>query len=211
MNGHAIAAHAVASAAGSQGLWLVSRASGVVLLILFSVVVVLGVSTRTGASTRRWPRFAVADLHRTLSLFAVALLGLHVATALLDPYVSIGWLAAVLPFTSHYEPLAIGAGTLAVDAGGAVLITSLLRNRIGLRTWRTMHYLAYLAWPMAFVHAITAASYDQHVWWIAASEWGSLTAVATAVIVRLVKRGGPRPVIEPPAVTDRRPFAGSAR
>ncbi len=211
MSGQAVAAQA-ATAAGSQGLWLVSRASGVVLLILFSVVMVLGVSTRTGAASRRWPRFAVAELHRTLSLFAVALLGLHVATALLDPYVSISWFASLLPFTSHYETLAIGAGTLAVDIGGAVLITSLLRNRIGRRAWRAVHYLAYLAWPVAFVHAITAAGYDQHLWWVAASEGGSLAAVATAVIVRLVKRGRPGPVDEPPAaMSPRPPVAGGVR
>ena len=181
-----------------------------VLLILFSVVMVLGVSTRTGAATRRWPRFAVAELHRTLSLFAVALLGLHVGTALLDPYVSIGWISAVLPFTSHYETLAIGAGTLAVDAAGAVLITSLLRRRLGLRAWRAVHYLAYLAWPIAFVHAITAAAYDQHLWWVAASEWGSLTAVATAVVVRLVRRGRPDPPARP-ATDSRPPVAGAVR
>jgi methionine sulfoxide reductase heme-binding subunit len=211
MSGYAVLAHAAATtAAGSQGLWLVSRASGVVLLILFSAVVVLGVSTRTGATSRRWPRFAVAELHRTLSLFAVALLGLHVATALLDPYVSIGWISSVLPFTSHYETLAIGAGTLAVDIGGAVLITTLLRTRLGLRAWRAVHYLAYLAWPVAFVHAIAAAVYDQHLWWVAASECGSLAAVATAVIVRLVKRSRPGPVAEPPASTRAR-VAGAMR
>jgi methionine sulfoxide reductase heme-binding subunit len=197
MSAPAITAQA-ATAAGSQGLWLVSRASGLILLVLFSVVMVLGVATRTGATSRRWPRFAVAELHRSLSLFAVALLGLHVATALLDPYVSIGWIAAVLPFTSHYEILAIGAGTLAVDLGGAVLITSLLRRRLGLRTWRAVHYLAYLAWPIAFVHAIRAASYDQHLWWVALAEWGSLAAVATAVVVRLVRRGSPGPDLPSP-------------
>jgi hypothetical protein len=54
-----------------------------------------------------------------------------------------------------------------------------------------VHYLAYLAWPVAFVHAIRAASYDQHLWWVALAEWGSLTAVATAVLVRLIRRGAP--------------------
>ncbi|HVB45540.1 MAG TPA: ferric reductase-like transmembrane domain-containing protein [Streptosporangiaceae bacterium] len=183
----------LAALAGSQGLWLVSRASGLVLLVLFSAVVVLGIAVRTGASARRWPKFAVAELHRTLSLFALALLGLHVVTAVLDPYVSIGWLAMAVPFTSHYQTLAIGAGTLAVDLGGAVLITSLLRRRIGLRTWRAVHYLAYLAWPVAFVHAIRAASYDQHLWWVVLAEWGSLAAVATAVIARLLSNGSPGP------------------
>src|SRR5216683_728752 len=208
MSAHVIAAHAAASATGSQGLWLVSRASGLVLL---SAVMVLGVATRTGATTRRWPRFAVAELHRSLSLFAVALLGLHVATALLDPYVSIGWIAAVLPFTSHYETLALGAGTLAVDLGGAVLITSLLRSRLGLRTWRAVHYLAYLAWPVAFVHAIRAASYNQHLWWVALAEWGSLTAVATAVVVRLIRRDRPGPDSSAPGTAATRRLEGSAR
>jgi predicted ferric reductase len=188
---------ALAAAAGSQDMWLVSRASGVILLVLFSVVMVLGVATRTGATSRRWPRFAVAELHRTLSLFAVALLGLHVATAILDPFVSIGWVAAVLPFTSHYETLAIGAGALAVDLAGAVLITSLLRNRLGLRAWRAVHYLAFLAWPAAFLHAIRAASYDQHLWFVLLAEWGSLAAVATAVLVRLTRHDRPGPAGQP--------------
>ncbi len=177
-----------AAAGGTPVLWLVSRASGLILLLLFSVVMALGIATRTGARSRRWSRFAVAELHRTLSLFAVALLVLHVATAVLDPYVSIGWLATMLPFTAHYETAALGLGTLAVDIGGAVLITSLLRARLGLRTWRAVHYLAYLAWPAAFVHAIRAAAYDQHLWWVVLTEWASLGIVATAVIVRLLAR-----------------------
>ena len=137
-----------------------------------------------------------------LGLGAVALLGLHVVTALLDPYVSIGWIASVLPFTSHYEALAIGVGTLAADIAGAVLITSLLRVRLGLRVWRAVHYLAYLAWPFAFVHSITAAGYDQHLGWVAAVEWGSLAAVVTAVAFRL---GSGRQASEPPSARPRRP------
>jgi len=193
VSAHGIAAPVVAAATGPQGLWLVSRASGLILLVLFSAVVVLGVANRTGATSRKWPRFAVAELHRTLSLFAVALLGLHVATAILDPCVSIGWVATVLPFTSRYETLAIGAGALAVDLAGAVLITSLLRSRLGLRTWRAVHYLAYLAWPAAFWHAIRAAAYDQHLWFVALAEWASLAAIATAALVRLARPGRPGP------------------
>ena len=110
-----------AGAAGGQYLWFLSRGSGIALLVLFSIVVVLGVATRLGSSPRWLARFAVAELHRTLSLFAVALLALHVVTAILDPYVTIGWAATVLPFASPYRTLAVGLGTLAVDLGGAVL------------------------------------------------------------------------------------------
>ena len=181
-----------AAASGSQALWFVSRGSGLVLLVLFSVVMVLGVATRMGSAPRRWPRFAVSELHRTLALFAVAFLGLHVATAILDPYVSIGWAATVLPFTSGYRTLAIGLGTLAVDLGGAVLLTSLARGRLGYRAWRAVHWLAYLAWPVAFVHSLTAGN-DLRIWWVALLEWGSAAAVATAVVARLPAAIAARP------------------
>ncbi len=181
---------AAAAGAGSQGLWLVSRGSGLVLLVLFSVVVVLGVASRLGSAPARWPRFVFVELHRALALFLVAFLTLHVVTAILDPFVKIGWAATVLPFTSGYRTLAIGLGTLAVDFGGAVLITSVARGRLGFRAWRAVHWLAYLAWPVAFVHSLTAGN-DLGIWWVAAIEYGCAVAVATAVLARLIS--GVRP------------------
>lgn len=180
----------VSGAAGGQYLWFLSRGSGLALLVLFSIVVVLGVATRLGSSPRWLARFAVAELHRTLSLFGVALLALHVVTAILDPYVTIGWAATVLPFASAYRTLAIGLGTLAVDLGGAVLLTSLVRSRLSFRAWRAVHWLAYLAWPAAFAHSLTAGG-DLSIWWVALAECACAAMVATAVIVRLLTRRDP--------------------
>ena len=176
-----------AGAAVSQlpWMWLVSRASGLMLLVLFSTVFVLGISTRLGTRLRSMPRFAVSELHRTLALFSVVLLALHVATAILDPYVSIGWWATVLPFTAHYRTLALGLGTLAVDLGAAVLITSLMRRRLGHRRWRAVHWLAYASWPLAFMHSLSAGN-DMSIWWVAALVWGSGSAVALAVVDRVL-------------------------
>jgi methionine sulfoxide reductase heme-binding subunit len=174
-----------AAVAGSQGLWFVSRATGLVLLVLFSAVMVLGVATRLGSAPGRWPRFAVAELHRALALFSVAFLALHVVTAILDPFVSIGWAATFLPFLSGYRTLAIGLGTLAVDLGAAVLITSVLRRHLGFSAWRAVHWLAYLAWPVAFVHSLTAGN-DLRIWWVFLIEVGSAAAVATAVLARVL-------------------------
>jgi sulfoxide reductase heme-binding subunit YedZ len=173
------------AATGSQDLWFVSRASGLMLLVLLSGVMMLGVSTRLGSAPRRWPRFVLAEVHRTLALFLVAFLVLHVVTAILDPFVSIGWAAIALPFLSGYRTLAIGLGTLAVDLGGAVLVTSLLRRRLGLQAWHAVHWLAYLAWPVAFVHSLTAGS-DMRIGWVALIEWACAAGVATAVLARLL-------------------------
>jgi sulfoxide reductase heme-binding subunit YedZ len=177
---------AAAAVAGPQGLWFVSRASGLALLVSFSTVLVLGVAARLGSAPRRWPRFAVPELHRTLALFSVAFLALHVMTAILDPFVTIGWAATLIPFASPYRTLAIALGTLAVDLGGAVVLTSLARRRLGYRAWRAVHWLAYLAWPVAFAHSLTAGN-DLGIWWVALIEWGSAAAVATAIVARLLQ------------------------
>ena len=164
---------------------------------------VLGVASRLGSAPRRWPRFVFPEVHRTLALFSVAFLALHVLTAILDPFVTIGWAATVLPFASGYRTLAIGLGTLAVDLGGAVIITSLVRRRLGLRSWRAVHWLAYLAWPVAFVHSLTAGN-DLGIWWVALIEWGCAVAVATAVLARILESvRHPRPAGEPGASSDR--------
>ena len=176
---------AAAAFTGSQALWVVSRASGLALLAAFSAAVVLGVAARLGSAPKRWSRLALGELHRALALFCVAFLGLHVVTAITDPYVTIGWMATVLPFASPYRTLAIGLGALAVDLGGAVLITGLVRQRLGYRAWRAVHALAYLASQAAFVHSVTAG-YDLRIWWVALVEWGCAAAVATATLARLL-------------------------
>jgi len=56
-----------------------------------------------------------------------------------------------------------------------------------------VHWLAYLAWPAAFAHAVTAGN-DLRIWWVAVVVWGCLAAVATAVLARLLswlRRPGP--------------------
>ena len=170
---------------GPQALWFISRASGLALLAAFSVTVVLGVAARLGSAPKRWSRLALGELHRTLALFSVSFLGLHVATAISDPYVTIGWAATVLPFWSPYRTAVIGLGAVAIDLGGAILVTSLIRQRLGYRGWRVVHWLAYLAWPVAFAHSITAGN-DLRIWWVALVEYGCAFAVATAMVARLL-------------------------
>jgi methionine sulfoxide reductase heme-binding subunit len=142
----------------SSALWYLSRATGLVAFVLLSLVIVLGVTVAKRGRVPGMPRSAGVGLHRNASLFALALLTIHILTAVIDPYVAIGWLAVLVPFTSSYEPLWIGFGALAIDLVLALVVTSMLRMRIGLKLWRTMHWLAYAAWPVAAIHGIGAAA-----------------------------------------------------
>ena len=60
-----------------------------------------------------------------------------------------------------------------------------------------MHWLAYLAWPVAFVHSLTAGN-DLRIWWVALLEWGSAALVATAVVARVLQAIGHRAGTEKP-------------
>ena len=105
-----------------------------------------------------WPRAMVTFLHRNLALLAVVLLAVHITTAIIDPYVSIGWLAAVVPLASHWRSIWVGLGALALDVMLALVVTSLVRTHLSHRVWRTVHWLAYAAWPLAVVHGFESGT-----------------------------------------------------
>ena len=142
----------------STALWYASRATGVVCLVLLTVVMVLGIMVNRQGRLPGLPRFAVTGLHRNLSLLAVGFLAVHVVTAIADPFVTIGLAATVIPLASPYRPLWIGLGAVSLDMMIALIITSLARARIGRRLWRGVHWLAYAAWPVALAHSIGSSA-----------------------------------------------------
>ena len=71
---------------------------------------------------------------------------------MLDTYVTISWAAVVIPFTSSYGRFWVGVGAIALDLMIAVFVSSLLRARMRPGTWRAVHWLAYLSWPVALAH-----------------------------------------------------------
>src|SRR5215468_9717258 len=121
-------------------------------LVLLSVAVVLGIGSRAGRPVFGLPRFAVTAVHDNASLIALVLLAVHIGTLLADPYAQLRLFDVVLPFAGRYRPVWLGLGTLGTDLLLAVLVTSLLRHRLGWRAWRGVHWLAYAAWPAALAH-----------------------------------------------------------
>jgi DMSO/TMAO reductase YedYZ heme-binding membrane subunit len=47
----------------------------------------------------------------------------------------------------------------------AVFVTSLLRQRMKPSTWRAVHWLAYLCWPVALAHTFGMGT-DSHELWL---------------------------------------------
>ncbi|HTJ70158.1 MAG TPA: ferric reductase-like transmembrane domain-containing protein [Actinospica sp.] len=142
----------------STVLWYTSQGTGVVSLVLYTAVMLLGIAVVGQGRLPGLPRFSVVALHRSLSLLSIVFLAVHIGTAILDSYVNISVLSTFVPFASGYEPLWIGLGAVAVDLMIALVATSLLRTRISPRSWRVVHWLAYAFWPIAVAHSIGLGS-----------------------------------------------------
>lgn len=171
-----------------MALWYLTRATGAVALVLLTVSLALGVVNTQRLASRRFPRFVVDGAHRTTSLLVCVLLAVHVGTTVLDGYAPISVVDAFVPFGGTYRPVWLGLGALALDLLIALIVTSLLRARIGLRAWRAVHWLAYACWPVALVHGLGTGS-DVRPGWLTWVSLGCTAVVVAAIGVRLADRG----------------------
>lgn len=168
-----------------QLLWYTTRAAGAVSLVLLTGVVVLGILSALRFRTAGWPGFLTTGLHRNVALVAVVFLALHIVTAVIDPFTSLGWLTAVVPFSSYYRTFWLGLGTIAFELVLAIVVTSLLRGFVGHRAWRAIHWLTYASWPVAVLHGLGTGT-DAWSGWFLALTLVCLAAVGFAATMRLL-------------------------
>jgi DMSO/TMAO reductase YedYZ heme-binding membrane subunit len=119
-----------------------------------------------------------------MSMLAVVFLGIHVLTSVLDTFVDISWAAIVVPFTSSYGRFWVGVGAVSLDLMVAVFVSSLLRARMRPATWRGIHWLAYLCWPIALAHTFGMGT-DAGEGWVVMLGALCVVAVVAALVGRL--------------------------
>lgn len=167
------------------GLWYATRAAGLVTLLLLTASVVMGVLITARFSSGRWPRFLTVGLHRNLGLLVLVFLALHVGTTVADTYTPISLRDAIVPFASTYKPFWLGLGAVALDLVIALTVTSLLRQRLGYRAWRAVHWCGYLCWPVALLHGAGIGT-DRSTSWVSYLTIACIAAVFGAVAIRIV-------------------------
>jgi len=177
----------------STPLWYATRATGLVALVLLTASMALGLLSSVRFQRPAWPRFVTLGLHRNLALLALGFTAVHVLTTVLDSFVSIPLQDAFIPFISSYRPIWVGLGAIALDLMLALIITSLLRTRMGLRNWRVVHWTAYLCWPVAVLHGLGTGT-DTPVRWVLVLTGCCVLAVAALTVWRLAVAWPARPV-----------------
>lgn len=154
-------------------LWWISRGTGLAALVALTAGLVLGVAT-VPRVTR--PRFVPAGLHRTLTVGALALVVAHVVTVIVDGYAPVGWLDAVVPFSSPYRTVWTGLGTVAFDVMLVAAATSWKRLRPGYRAWKLLHVASWACWPVAVAHGVATGTDTKAIWDL------GLTAACVALV-----------------------------
>ena len=167
-----------------SALWALGRGAGVVALALFTLSIVLGIVARSGRRVPLLGRFGVSDLHRTAALTGSGLVVAHVGGLLIDPYAQLRVVDLAFPFLASYRPVWLGLGTLALDLLGVITVVSLLRHRVGPRTFRLVHWATYALWPTALLHALGSGT-DAGAAWFRAFAVACVGLVVTAVGWRL--------------------------
>jgi len=167
------------------GLWYATRATGLVALLMLTASVLLGLLTAGRFSGERWPRFLTQGLHRNVSLLVLVFLALHVGTTVIDTYTSIPLTAAFVPFASTYKTGWLALGAVACDLLIALVVTSLLRDRLGYLVWRRLHWLAYACWPVAVAHGLGTGT-DRSATWVLALTLCCIGGVGVVAAWRIV-------------------------
>ncbi len=162
----------------SEALWALGRGTGITALVFLTISSALGIATRSGRRVATLPRFAVADVHRVAALAGTFLVALHLTLLFFDPYAQLRLIDFVVPFLGAYQPLWLGWGTLAFDVLVVVIVSSLLRHRLGLRTFRAIHWATYALWPIALAHALGNGTDAGRAWFLALAACCAVTVAA---------------------------------
>jgi sulfoxide reductase heme-binding subunit YedZ len=167
--------------------WLVSRASGIVALVLISATVLLGLAMAARTLRRPAIKRVGARLHEHLALAALAAIALHGAALLGDHWLKPGWRGITIPFALNYRSGFTGIGIIAGYLAALLGPSFYLRRMIGTRRWRSLHRLTVVVWALSAAHALGAGTDAPRLWLR-----GAALAPAVPVVYLLVLRLAPR-------------------
>jgi sulfoxide reductase heme-binding subunit YedZ len=172
--------------AGANVAWYAARAGGLVAFVLLTLATLAGLLLAGRAQNKRWPRFAVEDVHRFLGLLTGTFIGLHVAVLLVDSYLPFSIAQLVVPGLSSYRPLPTTLGIVGAELLLALALTNRFRTRLPYAYLRRAHSVNFAVWALALAHGVTAGAVGDTAWALALYA-GCGGAVAAASVWRALR------------------------
>jgi predicted ferric reductase len=138
--------------------WYVTRASGIIAYLLLWFSTVLGLAVTSKYLDGMLDRLFTYDFHEFISLLSVAFTLVHVLVLTVDRYLPYSLAQILVPFISPYRPFWVGVGVIAFYIVALVTITFYLRNKIGAKSFRVIHYLSLLGYLGVTLHGYYAGT-----------------------------------------------------
>lgn len=172
-----------------KAYWYLARSSAFVAYGLLWLSMVFGL-LMTSKLARAWPGGPAAfDLHQHTSLLGLAFALFHGLILLGDRYIQATLAQVLLPFAySGFAPLWVGLGQLALYGLALVGLSFYVKDRIGRRMWRMLHFVSFAVFALALAHGIWSGS-DSGSPWAAAIYWASGGGVLFLTVYRVLATG----------------------
>ena len=167
--------------------WYAARGAGLVAYLLLSLSVVLGTTMAGKKSLRRWPQFAIEEVHRFTGLAVGAFVTIHVFTIAIDAWLPFSLQSLAIPLLARYRPIWVALGIVAAELLVALAVSNHYRRRLPYRFWRRAHYLNFVVWSAATLHGVGSGT-DRSTVWLLGLYTVAIAAVIVSLVIRLLRR-----------------------
>jgi DMSO/TMAO reductase YedYZ heme-binding membrane subunit len=137
----------------------VSSVVGLVAVGMFTAQILLGLLVSVGYNPlRQWPRRRVKlfTLHNWLGYIGLATASTHPLILLLSSTAAFRLFDIFVPIWSPTQPVENTLGAIAFYMVAFVVLTSYFRRVFGRHRWKQLHYTAYAAAAVFYVHGTLA-------------------------------------------------------
>ena len=137
-----------------------SSALGLTALGLFTAQILMGLLLSVGYNPiRRWPRqrwIKLYTLHNWLGYLGLATALMHPLTLLASSEAGFRLFDIMVPIWSPTQPIPNTLGAIGFYLIAFVVLTSYFRRTFGHHRWKQLHYTAYAAAAVFYVHGVWA-------------------------------------------------------
>jgi DMSO/TMAO reductase YedYZ heme-binding membrane subunit len=138
----------------------ISSVVGLIAVGIFTAQILLGLLVSVGYNPiRRWPRLRWAKLftfHNWLGYIGLATAALHPTILLFSSAAGFRLFDIAVPIWSPTQPIPNTLGAIAFYLVAFVVLTSYFRRAFGRHRWKQLHFTAYVAAAVFYVHGVWA-------------------------------------------------------
>ena len=135
----------------------VSAVVGLTAMVLLTLNILMGLLVSTNYnSARQWPhrklKWPLFRIHNWTGYTALGVAALHPVILLTSHTAKFRLFDILVPVSSPHQTLYNNLGAITFYSFAFVAVTSYFRPKLGYRPWKKLHYTAYFAAAVMFVH-----------------------------------------------------------